>query len=46
MVSYGRSCRLSAVSVNKHYKPKRCPRCGSVFVPLSGRALYCFSCRR
>ncbi|SHF65826.1 hypothetical protein SAMN02745218_02809 [Desulfofundulus australicus DSM 11792] len=46
MVGCGKNRRLSAASVNKQYRPKKCPRCGTVFVPLSGRALYCFSCRR
>jgi len=28
-----------------NHSPKRCDVCGRVFVPYSGRALYCHSCR-
>ncbi|MGB9804382.1 hypothetical protein [Desulfofundulus sp.] len=46
MAGYGKNRRLSAVSVNKKYRLRKCSRCGTVFVPLSGRALYCSGCRR
>jgi len=31
--------------VTKH-KPKKCECCGEMFIPGSGRARYCFKCRR
>lgn len=33
-------------SLTRKYKPKKCDECGQVFIPNSGRARYCFDCRR
>lgn len=38
------AARCAGNLVAKH-QPKRCEVCGRVFVPNSGRALYCRMCR-
>jgi len=35
----------SSITLNAKHEPKKCQMCGETFIPLSGRAKRCESCR-